>query len=242
MRFTLRHRMIKIDIAYFLLAIQLVMLGCQSKTEIEIQRNYVIVGEINRVLILGNSITVTRPSIELGWEGHWGMAASAQDKDYVHLLKKKFESYNDSIDIEFASVSFFERNFWDLDLSLVQSFRDFAPDLIIIRLGENVSEEEASNRGFDKHLVKLIDYLKNNRNVAICATSTFWPKDVVNSQIENLSLEEGYIYVPIVDLFNDQTNTAFDQFENEGVRIHPSDKGMENISDRIAEQLGIFED
>ncbi len=40
----------------------------------------------NRILFLGNSLTLHGPKPEIQWTGNWGMAASAQDKDYVHLL------------------------------------------------------------------------------------------------------------------------------------------------------------
>ena len=39
-----------------------------------------------RVLFVGNSITLHGPRPQIGWTNNWGMAASARDKDYVHLL------------------------------------------------------------------------------------------------------------------------------------------------------------
>ena len=42
-----------------------------------------------RVLFVGNSITLHGPRPQIGWTNNWGMAATARDRDYVHLLQKK---------------------------------------------------------------------------------------------------------------------------------------------------------
>ncbi len=39
-----------------------------------------------RVLFPGNSITLHGPAPAIGWTGNWGMAASAEHLDYVHLV------------------------------------------------------------------------------------------------------------------------------------------------------------
>jgi hypothetical protein len=39
-----------------------------------------------RLLFVGNSITRHGPSAKVAWTGNWGMAASAEAKDYVHLV------------------------------------------------------------------------------------------------------------------------------------------------------------
>ena len=41
-----------------------------------------------KVLFLGNSITKHGPKADIDWSGNWGMAASVEANDYVHLVTK----------------------------------------------------------------------------------------------------------------------------------------------------------
>ena len=45
--------------------------------------------KVNKVLFLGNSITRHGPKADIGWTRDWGMAATSEDKDYVHLLGRQ---------------------------------------------------------------------------------------------------------------------------------------------------------
>jgi lysophospholipase L1-like esterase len=216
------------------------LLTTTCQPEIQIQKKYILVGPINKVLILGNSITITQPLPEIGWNAHWGMAASAEENDYVHLLINKFKKYNDSVEVRYASVSNFEREFWNYDYSQLDGFRAFAPDLVIMRIGENVDEKDAIKKNFQDHLHQLITYIRNGRQIAICSTGTFWKSPEVTRQIQAISEKENYIFVPLSDLSYEKSNRATDQFVDPGVGAHPSDKGMKEIADRIAVTLGIF--
>ena len=79
-----------------------------------------------RVLFVGNSITLHGPRPQIGWTNNWGMAASARDKDYVHLLQV---------------AGTIERSFFKPDWSCERNFkwaREFKPDVIVLFFGANV--------------------------------------------------------------------------------------------------------
>jgi hypothetical protein len=42
--------------------------------------------KIGKILILGNSITEHGAALNMDWFGNWGMAASAKEKDFAHLV------------------------------------------------------------------------------------------------------------------------------------------------------------
>ncbi|RZM14589.1 MAG: SGNH/GDSL hydrolase family protein, partial [Pedobacter sp.] len=68
------------------------------------------------VLVLGNSMTIHAPSVELGWYGNWGMAASSKDKDYVHILETKLQ-----MPVVPVNISAWERNHTTFDLSTLDT-------------------------------------------------------------------------------------------------------------------------
>jgi len=55
------------------------MISCQPEEGLEETA-------LNKVLIIGNSITYHPPDFSIGWDANWGMAASRPELDYVSLL------------------------------------------------------------------------------------------------------------------------------------------------------------
>ena len=94
----------------------------------------------DRILFLGNSITFVPPTAWCDWKGNWGMAASAEDKDYVHLLAKSIARLTGkNPEIRVANIADFERNYDTYDvLAKFKEHFDFKPDIAIVAIGENV--------------------------------------------------------------------------------------------------------
>lgn len=197
-----------------------------------------------KVLYVGNSITIHAPLPGTDWNNDWGMAATAPDKDYVSLVNKKLYEANPNTKSQRFNAANFEKDFINFDYEKFASFyRDFGADLIIIRLGENVDNIFAFNNKFEDHLKKMVDYLRQGRTVRVVVTNCFWRKnDLVAfklGEFVRLANEAGleYDFADISKLELDASNTAVGIFKSPFVAEHPSDKGMKGIADAIIQQL-----
>ena len=191
----------------------------------------------NKILILGNSIVAHAPKPDIGWVGDWGMAASCKDSDFVHILIRNINEENNQAIVKFKNIAEFERNFKSYDLGNFQSLREFEPDIIVIKISENVNDSIASKDDFQFYYERLINYLDPNNDANKIIVNGFWPRPVVNKIVEHVASSNNYDFVSITSLFDDSTNTAKGLFDNEGVALHPSDKGMRCIANLIWEKL-----
>ena len=193
-----------------------------------------------RVLFIGNSITRHGPKPDIGWEHDWGMAASALEKDYVHVTVKLLEEKYGKVDYCVANCGEWELNYYQDDL--IQNWsvaRDFTADIIIIRIGENIwnAHEFFDKYPLEPHFSKMIEYFRSNEKARVVVTDLFWENDQINEAIYKAVEKGGYTLVRLTDLGSENENKALGQFWHEGVALHPSDKGMERIAMRIVEKL-----
>lgn len=188
-----------------------------------------------RVLILGNSIVSHTVWPSIGWYNDWGMAASARDSDFVHRIIHRMAEIDTSIVVSYTNIASFENGFWKYNLNSLSKYKN--PDLLILKIGENVNKDSASVYNFSKYLNALYTYIapKDSINTIVC--DGFWPNSI-NDSLKNFAQTKTLHFVSLFDLFvNDKTNSAIGQFENLGVARHPSDKGMGNIATRILSKL-----
>lgn len=188
-----------------------------------------LIGKMHSVVILGNSITYHSPSEKVSWKGNWGMAASVQDSDFVHILTRKIKG-----DVRFKNISEFERGYQTYDLSKLDSFRN--TDILILKIGENVNGKTAADSGFIGYYNKLIKYI-NPKIIVSC--DGFWRENPVNKIIAKNAIDSQYIFVALTDIQSDSTTMALKSIEP-GVAKHPSDKGMRIIADRIWKEIEIY--
>ena len=187
-----------------------------------------------RILVVGNSITRHGPLKEIGWNRDWGMAASAPEKDYVHRLYAKLTENGQDVFMRIRQCSFWERNFLkDNILSNYDEEKAFHADIVVFRLGENVTIEDKPF--FKEALKKFIAHICPAPGRTVY-TTCFWKNEIIDEAIEEVAQER--VEICIDGFFaNDETNMALGQFEHRGVSGHPSDKGMEKIADAIFQVL-----
>jgi hypothetical protein len=190
-----------------------------------------------RVLIVGNSITLHDPLPALGWFGKWGMAASSADKDYVHQISSRLRTLNPAVDIRLMIAVNFEQNYRTYDFSSLQSFTDFAPDLVIMRIAENtnlLTLNDYENR-YDRLITDLI--AKSGPVKVICTTSFWKSHEEASYRIRNVARNRKYELADFSEMSKDTSLMARSFFLDADVGMHPSDKGMKAIADNIAKHL-----
>jgi hypothetical protein len=195
-----------------------------------------------RVLFLGNSITLHGPAKQIGWLGNWGMAASAEEKDYVHLLLARLaqlaETSGAKPEAMIANVADFERNYATYDpASALKKQLEFDADLVIVAIGENVPAlaSEDARAKFGKAVAGLLATLKKRGEPRIVVRSCFWPDKAKDDILRQACREAGGVFVDNSGLSKDEANYARSErkFDHAGVAAHPGDRGMQAIADAL---------
>lgn len=189
-----------------------------------------------RVLFVGNSITRHAPKPSLEWYNDWGMAATAQEKDYVHqTLRRLREKYGD-VDYCIAQAGLWETRYTEGDEVLAQYYttaRDFSADVVIIRLGENINRDKHAQINCKPYYDDMVRFFASNPDARVVVTDNFWKVESLDCMIRGVADERGYTFVHLGDLEDDPATMALGQFKSEGVSRHPSDYGMEKIAERV---------
>lgn len=196
-----------------------------------------------KVLFLGNSITKHGPKADIDWHGNWGMAASAEAKDYVHLVTAGLKAKTGATpEVMVKNIADFERAHVGYDISAkLKEVIDFQADLIIVAIGENVpalktDEEKAA---FQSDVTKLLTALKADRKPTLLVRSCFWANAAKDEALKQACVVAGGVFVEISTLSKDESNYARSErpYKHAGVANHPGDKGMAAIADALLKAL-----
>lgn len=189
-----------------------------------------------RVLFLGNSITKHGPKADIDWTGNWGMAATAEANDYVHLVTKALtEKAGTAPEVMVKNIADFERAYSGYDIAAkMKDVLEFKADLIILAIGENVpglkTAEEKTK--LQASVTTLLRALKGDRKPTILVRSCFWANAAKDEALQQACSAVGGIYVNIGSLSKDEANYARSErpYKHAGVANHPGDKGMAAIA------------
>ncbi|WP_316819939.1 hypothetical protein [Pedobacter gandavensis] len=195
-----------------------------------------------KVLILGNSITWHGAKPELGWSGNWGMAATSAEKDFVHLLQSRIKMKSPQAAFQFGNIAdSFERKFWKYTDWDFKKFKDWSPDLLVLEIGENINDTLAVRYQLGKHLDRFVKGLSGKKELKVCLVGNFWPNQHIDKIMQATCIRNNWIYVDLQGLYKERDkNTAIQEYQNQGVGMHPSDIGMENIANRIWNEIQHF--
>jgi hypothetical protein len=193
---------------------------------------------VDKILFLGNSITLHGPSAGV-WDGDWGMAASAKNKDYVHLLTARIAAAaGGEPRVVVKNIAAFERQFdsYDPAESLTNELK-FNADLVVVAIGENVPAltSEADKLKFSAAFARLLNEVRLHGQPTVLVRSSFWADPAKDQIMRQACQEAGGVFVDIHELDKQEANYARSerQIEHAGVARHPGDKGMQAIADAL---------
>ena len=217
-----------------------------------------------RILIVGNSITkLIAQSGSDGWQspaltaaGGWGRASSTQANDFVHILESRFKQLDANAQVLPLWEAPFERDYisspagWiiydytALQNRIANSFgsSSWKPDIVIIRLGENILDSEVELNNFKGAYNTLINKILevSAPGAKVILTNSMWPdQPLANIKIQQVATERGLPFVDLSDMISNPAYLAGNDpasmgaFPNNTGDRHPGDAGMLEIADRI---------
>jgi hypothetical protein len=203
-------------------------LGCRERSA----------GGAFKVLIYGNSIALHGRAPKIGWHGEWGMAASAREKDFAHLVVAGLEAKRGArADFRIRNLALLERNFRTNLTHFADLASDvaYAPDYVVIAIGENVSAlGEKDMPDYSRFLVALTQPLvASAKRPKVVMRSPFWRNPAKADCTAKAAAQTGAIYVDAGFLGDRNENMALGLFEHKGVAKHPGDLGMSRLAELI---------
>ena len=191
-----------------------------------------------KVLIYGNSIALHGPKPDIGWTNNWGMAASAPEKDFAHLVAAGLEAKRGGrADLRIRNLAALERNFTTNIATVAQISADakWSPDYVVIAIGENAPNLTASSaEAYRKFLADIgRKFASLPKKPKIVMRSPVWKSQTKADCTAKAAADVGAVYVDAGGIGPNPENRAIGRFWHEGVANHPGDLGMRRLADLI---------
>ena len=189
------------------------------------------------------------------------MAATSQESDYVHqtesLLADKLEELKPGtkgINGHAFNYSVWETNAHDRAQTYPVMDKYMTKggelDVVVLKLGENVSDASADGSTYESDYAELIWHIKEEApNAQIITVGDFWADDTKDAVKKSAADEAGVAYVDHAEIQDDQNYEAGmgmvvegddgkeHEIEHSGVAKHPGDTGMKWIAKKIVEKI-----
>jgi hypothetical protein len=178
--------------------------------------------------VIGNSITWHPPLASIGWAGDWGMAATTQAQDFVHVAGAAL------------GLPVQANNFADLELTPVAAtprIPDYsAPvsstSIAVVQLADNVPPGGLD--AFRPAYAQLLDAVKHARTL-LCV-STWWHSPEKDAVIETECRARGgrFVFIGDIKTLPENPDRVSTRYWHPGVNSHPQDWSMAEIGRRVA--------
>jgi hypothetical protein len=190
------------------------------------------VGPLTNILFLGNSLTLHGPSPEIGWTANWGMAASDSTKDFAHVLSARFPGARHRQ----VNLGAFESAYRTFDVTSVDSLLVSHPDLVVVELGDNVSDDS----DFESYYRKLLDHIELQTDGTVLCTNTWFGKSSIDAAVRRACTGSRRRFVDLSSISANVLNRAGSErhFSDSGVAGHPGDRGMAAVAAALYDALG----
>ena len=194
------------------------------------------------VLFIGNSITVHGKCSY--WWGEWGMAASAQELDYVHQLIDKLKIRGGATNFKCFNFFAWEAMAYDRaeTLQLMEGMLNEEWTKVIVQLGENVTDLTSLENDYGE----LVDFLAMRLpHSKIMLLDNVWNLPKSHDMKCRVAREKGISFVDLSDMWDDEsllcglgTEVRGDDgklhiVEHKGVAGHPGNAYMAEIAERL---------
>jgi len=216
----------------------------------------------DRLLVLGNSITLIPPSPKDGWPNNCGLAASVPEKDYIHIVAAGIDARtgghmeltppdptkhaaDGSVITANANIlnvaDLVERQYAMYQSATLQPQIDQKPDIVLLQLGENVPADTFAPGPFKAALQTLMAALKASSDPHIFVTGLILgPRPEIDDIKRQVCAEDPShrVFVDISAFSADPSNLAGAEESFTGVIAgHPGDKGMSVIGEALLEAI-----
>ena len=189
-----------------------------------------------KVLVVGNSLALHGVAPKIGWTNSWGMAASAREKDYAHLVERGIAARTGrATDLRIRNLAGYERSLDPAQLpKLLAEELAWKPDWVVVQLGENaLSPTNAAGEAKLREGLAAIYRLMNGVTKRTVACTVFSPSLTKVRLQREAAAAAGVGLVRLDDLGVHDEYRAKGLFWHAGVAGHPGDRGMALIAERI---------